>query len=402
MQRFLHWLFAYMAVGLSAGLAAWSGMKGADATWADAGIKGAIMFVIAILGCHGWSWAARLGKDGHRRWAVASWFILSFALAVTLLGSAGSFYSAATARIGTAERGSDAYTRADAELKRIEARRKKLTTHRSVGEIEPDIESAKTDRRYKVTQGCHPDHTTKSKPFCDDFRNLEQEKAAAEEAQRLDRLAAPHLATVGKGRPTAYGGPGDILAAVLGVSQQMGNAIFSLMCTLALDFGAVMALVTAELRSPHPQPAPAQHPPKPQPKEGRVLDRLFSRRRQEPEPVPVAPIIDITPEPEAPRVPERPRPRLAISQRQPIGAVLDFLHHGVDLQEGPRTDMVDAFIAYQSWCSASGLRAMTVAAFVGAMTAECKRFGIRIVHEDGKHWLVNVQLRQSVDKVSHP
>jgi hypothetical protein len=274
LRTFLHWAVAYIAVGLSAGLAAWSGARGADATLADAGIKAAIMFVIAMLGCHGWAWAARLAKDGHWGWAVTSWVALTLALGVTLLGSAGSFYRAATERISTAERGSDAYKRADAELRRIEARRKKLTEHRSVGEIEPDLTTAQADRRYKATDGCAPAQITKSAAFCANYRRLEQEKAAAEEAARLDEQSAPHLAIVGKGQPTAYGGPGDIIAATFGTTQQMGNALFSLMCTLALDFGAVMALVTAELRNPHERkraPAP------------RTVDRPSQCRRQAPE-----------------------------------------------------------------------------------------------------------------------
>jgi hypothetical protein len=60
---------AYVAVGLSAGLAAWSDMRAADASRFDAIIKGIIMFAIAVLGCHGWARAGRPAKDGHRGWA---------------------------------------------------------------------------------------------------------------------------------------------------------------------------------------------------------------------------------------------------------------------------------------------------------------------------------------------
>jgi hypothetical protein len=161
---------------------------------------------------HGWAWAARMAKDGHKLWAVASWAILTVALGVTLLGGAGSFYRAANTRIAVAESGSDAYGRADAELKRIEEKRKALTKHRTAGEIEPDISASKADKRYKVTDGCTPDQVTKSLEFCRGFRALETELAAAREAERLDQLAAKHLDVVGKGRPNISGGPGDILA----------------------------------------------------------------------------------------------------------------------------------------------------------------------------------------------
>ena len=70
MHRFLHWLVAYIAVGLSAGLAAWSGATGSDATLADAGIKGAIMFVLA-----GALWLIWMGWIIHL-WSIldAAWF----------------------------------------------------------------------------------------------------------------------------------------------------------------------------------------------------------------------------------------------------------------------------------------------------------------------------------------
>jgi hypothetical protein len=401
--RVIHWIVAYVAVGLSAGLAAWSGMQAATEP-ADAYIKGAIMFLVALLGCHGWGWAARTWADGHKRWAVVAGFVLTVSMLVTLIGGAGSFYSAANTKIATAERGSDAYNRADAELRKIDARRKKLTEHRSAGEIEPDITSAKADKRFKSTNGCAPDLITKSREFCIDFRKLETEKAAAEEAERLDKLAAPHLAIVGKGRPASAGGWGALIAAVTGMDVGTGNAVFSIMCTIALDLGAVVAILTAELRHGHTQPAPIKRQPQPQPKEGRVLDRLFSRRRQpEPEPIDVTPVNTIVlqpePAPEPPRVPERPRPRLAISQRKPVGAVLDWLAQGISIANAVRTGMAEAVVAYQAWCSANNLQPLTVAEFFAEMKATCPRFRIRIVEDGGKHWLQNVQLKQSVHKL---
>lgn len=298
---------------------------------------------------HGWAWAARMAKDGHKLWAVASWAILTVALGVTLLGGAGSFYRAANTRIAVAESGSDAYGRADAELKRIEEKRKALTKHRTAGEIEPDISASKADKRYKVTDGCTPDQVTKSLEFCRGFRALETELAAAREAERLDQLAAKHLDVVGKGRPNISGGPGDILAAVFGMTQAMGNALFSLLCTVALDFGAVMALVTAELRSP--------------------------RTSQEQIIVP-APVAEPLAAPE-PIIIERPKPKLAVTNRQPVGAVLDFLDEGVEIAAA-HTEMAEAYFAYSAWCKATERRAMTVAAFIDAMENACRQFGIRL------------------------
>jgi hypothetical protein len=382
--KFLHWVFAYIAVGLSAGLAAWSGMQAASEP-ADAYIKGAIMFVIALLGCHGWGWAAKTWNGGHRVWATIAGVVLTVAMLVTLIGGAGSFYSAANVKIAKAERGGDAYARADVELKKIARKIESLTKHRTKGEIAPDIEVAKSDRRFKSTDGCAPGKVTKSLEFCRGYQALQTELAAAAAEEALEAKAAPYRAIVGSGKPASAGGWGALLGAAFGIPEATGNALFSIMCTVALDLGAVVAVLTAELRHGHTQPAPTEHSPN----GGRMLDRLFTRRKPEP-------VIDITPAPvpEPARVPERPRPRLAITTRQPIGAVLDFLHQGVKLTAGARTGMAEAFVAYQAWCAASNLKAMTVAEFFQAMSSECSRFKIAIVEDGGKRWLVNVQLKQ--------
>lgn len=86
----------------------------------------------------------------------------------------------------------------------------------------------------------------------------------------------------------------------------------------------------------------------------------------------------------------RPRPKLAVENKRPVGAILDFLSDGVEFVEGPRTDMAQAFMGYSAWCKATGHRAMDVPPFVEALESACKQFGIRI---DGDS-LVNVQLKE--------
>jgi hypothetical protein len=98
-----------------------------------------------------------------------------------------------------------------------------------------------------------------------------------------------------------------------------------------------------------------------------------------------------SPEIEA-RVPDRPRPKLAASTRQPIGAVLDFLHDGLEIIAGPRTEMADAFIGYAAWCRAQSSRPLDVAKFVEEMEGLCRQFGIRVAVEGDRHYLIDVQL----------
>jgi hypothetical protein len=385
-----HWAIAYIAVGLSAGLAAWSGVRASDATSIiDGSIKGAIMFVIAVLGCHGWGWAARLWKDGHRFWAVIAGSVLTVAMAVTLIGGAGSFYGAAAEKIAVAERGSDAYARADAELKKIEAKRNALTKHRSVGEIEPDIATARADKRYKVTNGCDPEHITKSAEFCREFRSLEREKAAAEEAERLDRLAEPFNIVVGKGKPSHGGGWGAVLAAMFGIGVEKGNALFAFMCTIALDMGAVVAVLTAELREPG-----SHQPDRPSEPKGdmRPLDRLVARWRRSP---PEAETIDAIAEtaPEAARIEPPPAPKLVVNgSARRAGSIPKIVSAALEPTKGSRVELEQIFAAYAGECANQGLPAVRPQEFVEPLKRFCQTCRIATKVVGGKVYLIDVRL----------
>jgi hypothetical protein len=108
-------------------------------------------------------------------------------------------------------------------------------------------------------------------------------------------------------------------------------------------------------------------------------------------------VIDVTPE----ALPEpitplryRPRPKLAVTTRQPIGAVLDFLHDGLEIVAGSRTEIAAAFIGYTAWCKANLLRPMDVVSFHDALEGLCRQFGIRVHTEGDQHYLVDVRLKQ--------
>lgn len=72
--------------------------------------------------------------------------------------------------------------------------------------------------------------------------------------------------------------------------------------------------------------------------------------------------------------------------------MLDFLHDGLEITAGPRTEMADAFIGYTTWCKAQSLRAMNVAEFVEEIEGLCKQVGIRIAVEGDDHYLIDVRL----------
>jgi hypothetical protein len=109
----------------------------------------------------------------------------------------------------------------------------------------------------------------------------------------------------------------------------------------------------------------------------------------------IPPVIDLTPAPEPPpaikpQLPSRPRPKLASSTKQPLGAVLDFLHDAI--KAGTRTEMAEAYIAYVAWCKSKSLRPMDVADFSDAMEKECQDCGIRISVDGDHQYLMGVQL----------
>jgi hypothetical protein len=108
----------------------------------------------------------------------------------------------------------------------------------------------------------------------------------------------------------------------------------------------------------------------------------------------------ISAEPVPKKLPIPARPKLAVSNKRPVGAVLDFLHDGVEITSGPRTEMSDAFIGYAAWCKASGHRAMDVAAFVHAIEKACKEFGIRKKEEGDLVYLLNVRLAERLELVA--
>jgi hypothetical protein len=88
-----------------------------------------------------------------------------------------------------------------------------------------------------------------------------------------------------------------------------------------------------------------------------------------------------------------PRPKLAVSTKQPLGAILDFLHD--EIKPGVRTEMAEAYVAYVTWCKSKSLRPMSVAEFVDAMEKACRQFGIRISIDGGDQYLMGVQLQRS-------
>jgi hypothetical protein len=94
-----------------------------------------------------------------------------------------------------------------------------------------------------------------------------------------------------------------------------------------------------------------------------------------------------------PRLPKRPRPKLAAVTRQPIGSALDFLHDAVEIMDvATKVEMSDAYIGYIAWCRAKSLWPMEADEFFNEVSDLCLQFGIPIREDEGGVYLVNVRL----------
>jgi hypothetical protein len=165
----------------------------------------------------------------------------------------------------------------------------------------------------------------------------------------------------------------DSEAEFAATAQQFGVAV-------VVELIIMMALIAWEVLG-HDKPAPTKEEP---PLE--VITPVV-------EPV-AAPAAAAEPAPR--KLPAPARPKLAVSNKRPVGAVLDFLHDGVEITAGPRTEMSAAFIGYAGWCKATGHRAMDVAEFVHAIEKACRQFGIRVKDEGELVYLMDMRLAQQV------
>jgi hypothetical protein len=183
------------------------------------------------------------------------------------------------------------------------------------------------------------------------------------------------------------------LSALTGgyLSKEQIETFQPMLVPVAVSFLAGLLITLAlEVEMPGHKPAP-----KPERTGWRWL--AWGRKAAVPSPVVAPTVIDSEPQPvqkpTPPRVPERPRPRLAAATRQPIGAVLDFLHDAVEIvDDAPKIEMSDAYIGYAAWCRTKSLRPMEAGEFFNDMADHCAEFGIPIWEEAGCVYLGNVRL----------
>ena len=233
----------------------------------------------------------------------------------------------------------------------------------------------------------------------------EADKAATDRAEEID--SALKVLRTGTAQPNvAAADPmnallSKIIGAWASVVTAWQKAVFAViydLCLVALMIGIEAGGRTSRAR--HAEGEAIGHPVTHKP-DTRALQQLappLDARAIAVEAVTVEAAPDAgpaAPEPAeaARRLTQRPRPRLAASTKQPVGAPLDFLHSGLDIMDNARTEMTDLFFGYVGWCKGAGLRAMSPGPFAVELERICREVGIRVEQEGAMVFVYCVQVR---------
>jgi len=345
----------------------------------------------------------------RRGWYVMSvclWLALPFALVVVITSALERTSTSTDSAQSERDRIALARKVAAKAERDAEAALSTLGPVRSIGDIEADIGALKRNYLFDRSKQCTDATARDSRELCASLDRLRGERLKAEEAARLRKQLADaraELARLAKQdtqeqdslavRVEAF------TAGLIGQEQfRLYQPLFvpilaSLFSALFLTLGVRCDFHVREptdKKTPEPESA---SPSKPEP----AIEPTFAIEHQPVQAVQISEsetVQEPAPEPVRVTVPARPRPKLAASNRQPIGSLLDFLHDGVEFESGLKIEMAEAYIGYSEWCRAHSLRPMDIAGFVDELETLCKRFGIRTRTEDDHHYLLDMQLKR--------
>jgi hypothetical protein len=92
-----------------------------------------------------------------------------------------------------------------------------------------------------------------------------------------------------------------------------------------------------------------------------------------------------------------PKPRLVASEEMPIGSVVGIMVSLIEPGAG-RTEIADAYSAYQAACAVAGKRPIGPDAFADPIAKMCKGAGIKIEVDGDDVYLVGVKIKQTSRK----
>ena len=170
----MHKVIAFTCIAISAILAALYGYTSADTAFYG-GIRAASLGAVAVVGTCCPAWASTHWHGRRYGQCAITWVVCLVCLAVTLGGGIGTIAGGADQT--TAERAKAARTtkNSEAERKRVTGELSKLPASRPIGMVKADIETARSGRHYKSTNGCEPEQITSkaAREACEAFRKLE-------------------------------------------------------------------------------------------------------------------------------------------------------------------------------------------------------------------------------------
>jgi hypothetical protein len=378
----IRWAIAYGMAAFSAASAATYGAENASTAW-KAVLAGGGLFLCAIVAVHCMAWAAEAWRRASRGWSICIGVGGLVCFAVTLASSTGMWASRADKIVATNAAAIDSGKALRAERDRLTAERVALT-RRPAGAIEADISTAEAHPRFKSSASCAPDKITLAKEHCEGYRRLVGELAGAKRAEAIDaRLATVNTAIGALPAVKSADAQASAIADLLSVSPDQAASVFAFGTSLALELGALIATLAAEVLGDGQR--------KPAVQRARSRRRVWHKAAQAAvispptapalEPLPVsAPArlpVDIGIPISTAVVPFPPAAeRVARLGGARVGRVGHFLLAAVMPSHGARLDARDLLEAYKAWCAVRNLRAVPDDEFALSLADACTKAGI--------------------------
>jgi hypothetical protein len=275
----IHWAIAYVAVVVSASIAARYGVKVAD-TEIDAWLRGGALFIIAVISAHGAAWAARCWLNGHRPAGVLIGLGSIVCFVVTLAGGIGTIAVGADKFTGDRAKTIDTREQNKADLERLRSDRAKLPAFKPMTQDGVDAASDAVD----AAENTRKEECTKRGAARDKCRQRETEeadrrsalvkaiadKAATDAAAKIDARIEEIAGILDLNpAPQSKSAQGAFLARILPLTADEADAWYALGVSLAMEISAMLAMLSAEINAGGIAPRPPQDispaPPAPAP-----------------------------------------------------------------------------------------------------------------------------------------
>ena len=364
-MTYILWFLAYVGAALSAANAAWYGLSASDPGM-GAYLSAAVLAFVAVLAVHGLAIGAHVWRAGHPMLGTLVAVGLLTCFIVTLGGGMGTIVNRAA---GTEAKRTDLSTKfADdrAELARIERERAGLPAARPSGTVAAEIAATKRNRLYDRSEQCTNATATSSRKLCATIDRLGAELAAAYQAERLDARAATLRDRLHQANPETHrktDAPATAMARLLSIDPGLASALYAFSVSLALELGAMLAMLAAELTS-------------------------AARRRQPLQPIPRAEllpveILDTQPEIDAPQ----------ISDNRPMARVDQFVLERLIATEGDNAiDVAAIHTIYCAWADKLGCKALSRNKFESLFIALCGAVGHAIERRGKRRYAIGLKM----------